>query len=188
MEHAKEYNNVIEILNNRHYLYRRSVYRNTAWDEGFIYVADFWDKIKIGRSEQPKKRIKSLEATNKHKVLNSYITPLIYFHKLFEKKCHEEFFEDNIKWEYFKWDFDDIVKRIKWLEDNYIEHWMFISLMQTLPELRETIIKLELEIEDLDNRYRTRINKLSYECMKDWLFKEIRKNLTKEQIIKLLSE
>lgn len=188
MEFENEFKTVIDILNRRHPLYTRRSNVYSLWDEWYVYVIEFEDKIKIGRSEQPKKRIKTLQSTNKQKVLNSYITPCINFHKLFEKKCHEEFIEDNITWEYFKWDFSNIVKIIKWLQENFIESAMFVQYREEIPRLKELITELEEEITDLDNRFKTRVNKLSYECMKDWLFKEIRKNLTKEQIIKLLSD
>ncbi len=78
-------------------------------DIGFLYVIGDGDRVKIGKSKTPEKRVASIINTSGIKEPKVFISSQCSNHSAKELQCHKRYSNDVIKGEWFLVCFDDAV-------------------------------------------------------------------------------
>jgi len=80
---------------------------------GYVYIAGAEGKLKIGKSRNPKKRIRGIENAAGLNFDLTFISDKIENYSQIEKEMHIAFKDERIKGEWFSIDFNDAVKKLK---------------------------------------------------------------------------
>ena len=86
----------------------------------FVYIIDFGDKIKIGRSKNPVTRIRNIETQSGTRSERRWLSPCLSDSNAFERFLHEFFSSHRRIGEYFVCKFDDAVSAAEKYVENFI--------------------------------------------------------------------
>ena len=84
-----------------------------AEKNGYVYILDVGDTVKIGKSINPKTRMASIENEIGKKMLRYFASPDCSNYSDIEKAMHEIFSDHRIDGEWFNVDFDEVVVILK---------------------------------------------------------------------------
>jgi hypothetical protein len=87
---------------------------NKLKEQGYVYVIlDNHDRVKIGKSLNPERRIKGIASASGIEIIDSYITEPLFGYSEFEHFMHEQFKEYRGVGEWFNCRFDDVITFIE---------------------------------------------------------------------------
>ena len=98
---------------NKHYQKSSDINPLTVEDGGVVYVLLLRDKVKIGATNSPKKRIMQVESQIGERVEDIFVTRAIEDYLDLEKQCHRSLSKYRGLGEWFYMSFDDAVLVVK---------------------------------------------------------------------------
>lgn len=107
---------------------------------GAVYVMQAGDRVKIGRSQTPERRVRGLEMQGGARASKRYVTPMHEGYVATEKAAHSIFRDRRVLGEWFKCDFERAKEEV---------HRLFAAVGEVTDErLRELILQQEGDIDE----------------------------------------